>query len=223
MSNVFGPVIDDSAANFALLMASNRAISSIIPDVVIEELHHDPAVITQHPVETGTPVADHMFFMPETVEMRPAWSDSSPWAAPGYSIAAYQELVALQQTRQPFTLITGKRAYQNMQIRDLAVKTDVESENSLLAVVIFQQVNIVSVTTTGGLSGATPPNTDGSSVVAQPNSIAAQNAAAAGLTMNPDGSVSWGNAAVVGGTFTEPQPTTSSPTLAQVQDAQGVP
>ncbi|MGO9421377.1 phage baseplate protein [Roseiarcus sp.] len=51
-------------------MTDNPSIGGIIPDVTIEELHHDRAVITQHPVETGNRVSDHMFFNPATVEMR---------------------------------------------------------------------------------------------------------------------------------------------------------
>lgn len=217
MSNIFGPIVDDAAANFAAFYAGGRMIGDIIPDVVIEELHHDHAAITVHPVETGTPVSDHMFLLPKTVEMRPAWSDSSVWGAPGYSRSVYAQLVALQQTREPFELVTGKRSYQNMQIRDLAVKTDVESENGLLAVVIFQEIIIASVTMTSAGS-----STNGQSTVAAPGSSSASSAGAAGMQVNSDGSVSFDNEPSIGG-LTQSVETDSAPSVAQVAAAGGVP
>src|ERR1700729_3931238 len=105
----FGPIIGDAAALFALIAPSGqRSIGTIFPDVAVEEIHRDVAQITMHPVETGTPVSDHMFFMPQTVELRWFWSNSSAQAE-GFVQIIYQALLALQQSRQPQNISTGKR------------------------------------------------------------------------------------------------------------------
>src|SRR5271165_1668854 len=132
MSNIFGPIIDDAAANYALISGSaTRFIGTIYPDVSVEEIHHDEQIITLHPVETGSPITDHAFMMPYTVEMRCGFSDSTVGAL-GYVQQVYQQFLALQQSRQPFDVSTGKRLYQNMLLRSISVKTDEESEFALM-------------------------------------------------------------------------------------------
>lgn len=48
----------------------------ITPQVTIEEIHHDEIVITEHPVEKGAVIADHIFKRPAEVVIRCAWSNS---------------------------------------------------------------------------------------------------------------------------------------------------
>lgn len=48
----------------------------IIPQVTLEELHHDEVMITSHPVERGAAISDHAFKMPVEVIIRAAWSNS---------------------------------------------------------------------------------------------------------------------------------------------------
>jgi hypothetical protein len=57
---------------------AGRSIGTIIPDVTIEEHHHDRLEITQHPVAKGTPISDHAYRMPAEVTMRLGWTNSNP-------------------------------------------------------------------------------------------------------------------------------------------------
>jgi hypothetical protein len=143
-----------------------RYIGTIIPDVTIEEEQEDELYITEHPVEQGSTISDHAFMRPRQVVMRCGWSDSTGrfglgilpqqltpggltiGGIQGYIDQVYTELQALQQSREPFALTTGKRLYPNMLIKSLSVTTDASSENALMCRCVFQEVIIVSTQTT---------------------------------------------------------------------------
>lgn len=141
----------------------------IIPDCVIEETGRDDLQITEHPVEQGSVISDHAYKRPNEVTLRWAWTNSGKLAStiktalgtlgspagfqlPTFSQAfgegnvseVYQSLVGLQNTRTPFTLMTGKRQYIDMLLASLSVTTNNTSEYSLMVVAVCRQVIIVS-------------------------------------------------------------------------------
>lgn len=159
----FGPIIGDSGADYALIGSGPyHALGTLIPHIVTEENHRDGMVITQHPVEVGAPVTDHAFMQPYSVQMHAFWSDSTA-GTPGYVQAVYDALLAQQATRQPFEVITNKRAYTGMLMESLAVKTDAETWSVLDVLADCKQIIVVS--SQGGGPAPTAP-TDGSSTVA---------------------------------------------------------
>ena len=155
-----------------------------VPHAVIEERHSHRLQITEHPVETGSVIADHAFMLPKSVVVRCLWSNSPPTTrggllgaaglaaaqfagakigtAVGLALAAggtvtavssilsgnapqqardtFQKLIDLQESRVPFDLYTGKKAYANMLIQDLGVETNVLFENSLAIVATCHEV-----------------------------------------------------------------------------------
>src|SRR6185312_9430788 len=188
-----------------------RSIGTIFPDCAVEEIHRDDAQMTIHPVETGSPITDHMFLMPQTVELRWFWSNSSA-GAEGYVQEVYQAILALQQSRELQDIVTGKRQYTSMQFRSLVVRTDPETEFSLALIAIAQQMILTSVTTTGAHS----PNTNGSSGIgnvgdpAQPSTTASRAAAAGGANVDSQGNVSFPTAVAPGGFISVPPVVASS-------------
>ena len=197
MSNIFGPIIGDLLGPYAIVGGYPRSIGTLIPDVVIEEMHRDELQITIHPVETGNPITDHSFKMPATVEMRCAWSDSSAQAA-GYVQEVYQQFLQLQASREPFNVSTVKRQYENMLVRSLMVKTDETSEFALMCVAILQEVILTGVQTTGGSSP-----TEGSTSLGNTSTDSiAQQASASGYTsVDSQGNVTWPNGVSAGGSY----------------------
>lgn len=175
MASIVSPIITGSLAALETVLISNqRSISNIFPDCAIEERHNDELTITQHPVEEGVVVSDHCYLQPAELIMRVGWSPSSTnilgtltggiadiaSAAitgglsgvesflSGDKLAdVYDELLALQAKRTPFTVVTGKRVYDNMLMRSLRVTTDRDTENVLMAEAIFQEVIIVATKT----------------------------------------------------------------------------
>lgn len=141
---------------YALITGPGRSIGTLIPDVVVGEAHRDELIITQHPVEGGGIISDHAFLRPVEVEMQIGYSDSTGRYV-GYSRDAYERMRALQKSRRPINVSTGKRRYKNMLVRSIAVVTDSHSENILMATVSLQEVIIVSTQTTSTGSDTTKP------------------------------------------------------------------
>lgn len=134
-----------------------RAIGTIIPDVTLEELHRDELAITAHSVETGAAISDHAFKLPASVEMRCGFSNSTAQTE-GYVQLIYEEFLALQSSRQPFDVSTGKRSYTNMLIRSLQVTTDPQSEYALNCSVVLQEVLLTSTSETAVSSKSSVSN-----------------------------------------------------------------
>jgi hypothetical protein len=209
MSGAFGPIIGDAAAAFALISPiGQRSIGTLLPDVAVEEIHHDESEITQHPVETGSPVSDHVYDQPATVEIRWFWGDSAAQAE-GFSQVVYQELLALKASHTVFNVSTGKRQYTNMLMRTLLVKTDPETEFTLAVTAICQNLIFATLQTA---AGSNSPNTNGSSAVGNvsdppgtggigSDTAAAAHAAAAGAPVDSQGFVSFPNDIAPGGSI----------------------
>lgn len=111
-----------------------RNIGGFVADVTVEETHVDRLTKTRHPVEQGAAVTDHAYLEPSVVIIRAGWSNSSPGADgnQSYVTDTYNDILALQQSRQPFDIVTGKRSYSDMLITRLQVRTDGDTENVLM-------------------------------------------------------------------------------------------
>jgi hypothetical protein len=143
-----------------MISTGARYIGTIIPDVTVEEVHSDTLRITDHPVETGAAISDHAFHLPYEVQMRIGFSDSTHQAV-GFVKMIYQTFIALQQSREPFSVSTGKRLYSNMLIQSMQVTTDEASEYSLNMTVQLREIIITNTqaTQTPTANQATPSQT----------------------------------------------------------------
>lgn len=141
------------------LFGKDRKIGEITVNVVINESTNDTLTITKQPVQQGASIADHAYKEPTALSMTAYLKDNSllgglaalnPFgsgAAGGLS-KIYQELLDLQVERVPFDVITPKRIYRNMLMATLSQTTDKNTENTLAINFSFQEVIIVSVSTT---------------------------------------------------------------------------
>ncbi|MDH0030310.1 MULTISPECIES: phage baseplate protein [unclassified Acinetobacter] len=139
----------------SLLFAKKRSIMGLFADVTIEEQHSDELNITEHPVESGSPISDHAYMSPPEVTIKLGWSESagklngllgnSFIAGTPSLIGIYEALQALQRNKIRLVVMTGKRLYTDMLIKSLKVTTDVESENALLVTMTLRKVFITTV------------------------------------------------------------------------------
>ena len=194
-------LIDDT---FALISFNQRSFSGIIPNVVIEEIGSDQLRITDHPVEIGAAVTDHAFKMPVELEMKAGWSDSSGQQA-GYIRQIYNQLIALQAGREPFTLYSGKRVYQNMLLAGLIQATDYKSENALQTTLRFREILLTYTTqAAGSQQGVTPTTpsaaggTIGTNSATQFGEIAGVIPSSSAGTLQPIGAAGSSSAALFG-------------------------
>lgn len=159
------------------LFKPSRAIGPFATQVTIEEIGHDELQITDHPVEIGAMITDHAFKRPAEVVIKCGFSNSSlaslvtqvagiiSLATSGsvgplnYAKLVYQQMLSLQATRAPFTVVTGKRTYKNMLMKSISVQTDEKTENILMVSVHCREVILVGTQTTqiGQNSNGTTP------------------------------------------------------------------
>lgn len=146
---------------------------SIIAPCNIQEKHSDRFQVTEHPTEMGVLISDHMYALPQRVEIQVGYSlssginalkqlgsflgvSSSPKSLKDY----YNAFLKLQSDRIPFDITTGKRQYKNMVIEDIEETTDKMSENSLFLTLRCREVIIVNTETyTSNDLQADAPNT----------------------------------------------------------------
>jgi hypothetical protein len=143
-----------------ILLRQGRNIAGIIPDCVIEERHGDFLEVTNHPVEEGTPISDHAFKRPMELSIRAGWSASSSFALVRDLVTGnlggakndltgnplkdiYNQLLDLQNSMQPFSIVTGKRSYDNMLLVGIEEDTTKDTENALIVELTFREVIIV--------------------------------------------------------------------------------
>lgn len=124
--------------------------------VTIEEQHHDEMEIVVHPIEQGAPITDHSFKKPAELTLHIGWTgpqsdvpyDSGQGAYQSALANIYSQLLLGQSNRVLYTVVTGKRSYQNMLIKGLAVMTDKTTENMLEVTVQLQELLLVQTQTT---------------------------------------------------------------------------
>ena len=164
----------------SLLFDSNRKITgsygvTVIPDLAIRESHSDRLGITAHPIQTGAAITDHAFVMQPEFTLEFGWSNSSISGiiqdftgtsltdvmtgdlGEGYVKQVYTKIIALQQSRQLCTVVTGKRQYKNVLIESVETYTDVETAYSMIVSMNCKALQLVSVATTStvGVSQST--------------------------------------------------------------------
>ena len=155
----------------ALVIKPKRQIATFTAQVTLDEVHTDELEITEHPVEMGASITDHAWKRPAEVVIRCAWSNSpsNTGVVDGLAGAVtgtvrtigsllsgndigqvrdvYAKLLALQTSRIPFDVLTGKRNYTNMLVKTLRQETNKDSENSLMITATLRQVILVSTQT----------------------------------------------------------------------------
>lgn len=120
-----------------------RSIGLFNATVTVEEVASDDLEITQHPVQQGAAVTDHAYLKPATVSIKIMFNDADAPLA-----ETYAKLRQLQASREPFDVVTGKRAYKNMLLKSLGQTNDALTENILSISAELQEVFIVQVETT---------------------------------------------------------------------------
>jgi hypothetical protein len=125
----------------------SRLIGPFVPQVTVEEEHIDELAVTEQPVEQGAAITDHSYKRPARLTVTAGWSNSNNSGNALQVEEIYAGFLALQATRQPFVVITGKRFYKNMLITRLFTRTNKDYENSMILVCEMQEVILVSTQT----------------------------------------------------------------------------
>lgn len=120
------------------VIAFSSLIGPVPLNVLISEKHTSEVEVTSNPIETGAEVNDHAFVKPKKVELEVADKNAA---------ATFNALVAFQESRTPFTLVTGFRLYENMIITEVDATRDKSFSKVLKATVRIKEVKIVETGT----------------------------------------------------------------------------
>lgn len=120
-----------------------RSFSTFSGFIPIGEDTVDKLTITKQPVQQGGTINDHAFKEPTELVMRIQFDGSSQPLS-----QTYKELLDLQNSREPFTAITGKRTYEKMLIQTISQTTDQRTENVLAITLSLLEIITVEVVAT---------------------------------------------------------------------------
>lgn len=134
-------------------IAFSSAIGPVPIDCVVSEKHTSELEITEIPVESGVRITDHAFVLPKKVTLDIANQNAA---------AAYNALVAFQESRVPFTVVTGLYVYTNMLIKNLNAERDKTFSSVLRCTCDLQEIIIVSTAYAPDTAGSGDPNSTSS-------------------------------------------------------------
>jgi len=137
----------------ALFHSRTRLVGFMVPDVVVSEKHTDTIEVASHPVQSGANISDHAWVKPGEVTMTCGFAgggsllDMANTRALGISVGlspeeVYQNLLELQQKCEPLEVVTSKRTYSNMLLKQIDVTTDKLNKHSLICTLTLVQVLI---------------------------------------------------------------------------------
>lgn len=114
-------------------------------DLTIEERHERNAQVTEHPVESGAKVSDHVILSPERVIISGFVSDAGVavfGSQPGKTQGAFDTLESAWRSRETISVVSGYKTYQDMIITRLNLPRN--RPESMQFDIELQHVTIVS-------------------------------------------------------------------------------
>lgn len=156
---------------------TRAAIGSVELDASVSEVHTADAEITEHPVEAGANISDHIRQKPDTLTMEglvsntplPAPSsdltfrrtagsvqfDSRSELEPARAGTAYRDLLSIKESGTLVTVVTALRVYERMAIKNLSVPRDVKTGQAVrFTAQLVQVLTVESKTVTVDLVSA---------------------------------------------------------------------
>ena len=113
-------------------------------DAVFKTNHTTELETTSHPVQYGASITDHSFFQPEEVEFEFGFSDAmADVGVINHSVNAYSSLQEIMREREPLTLVTRLRRYDDMLIVQMSIPDEHAQMYGLKGSLKLKQIVIV--------------------------------------------------------------------------------
>src|SRR5690554_5200225 len=136
-------LIKPPASHGARIEAQDTAITF---DVTPSETHEQSAQISNHPVETGVDVTDHVRALPFTLNVNARLTATPMGEAeqePDRLRKKHEELLALVQAGTVFRMVTGLKAYEDMVVSTYKAGRSAALGQSLDCTIALQQIRRV--------------------------------------------------------------------------------
>jgi len=126
-------------------------IDGYLVDVAVSEGHEFPSEVTQHPVETGADLTDHVRNRPIMITLEGVVSDTpiglvanerSEDVLP--SDEALAKLKEIRNRREPVTITTSLGTYENMAMQSLSVPRSSSTGEALRFTCVFVQIQLIT-------------------------------------------------------------------------------
>ena len=154
------------------LTSFKNDVISIDLDVTMDESHEWQNDVTTNPVETGSPIADHIQIMPDKLRITGMISDSSISDAVIKQFSgidgtqfltrvqtAFDVLRKLKEDRKLITVYTKFKVYTDMALTSLSIPRNNQTGDSIQFSVEFVHVRIVNTQTIDMPKGVNPKKT----------------------------------------------------------------
>jgi len=131
---------------FSRIPGRRVQVGTILVDATVREVHERSSNITDHPIENGGFITDHVYENPRIVTVEGEVTDSPVMffsilgGVSNRSIEAFDQLNALYETRDIVTLVTGLKSYSDMVIESLRFPKDQRTGGRLQFTAQFKQV-----------------------------------------------------------------------------------
>lgn len=130
---------------------SKVSIGEIVLDAALEETHTLQARATEHPVETGSDVTDHVQSLPASLRLDGIISNT-PLSALGLTMyrhedrahTAFKEFETIVQNGRLIDIVTSLKTYKNMVIEDFVVTQNAQNSDALSFSCTAKQISLVS-------------------------------------------------------------------------------
>ena len=139
-------------------------------EITFNEKTVDDYTITDHPVENGEVISDHLVKLPTQYTIKAGYAGNGLFntiKVIGNAIsniannritnpqtllqAQYSQLLDLQKSKNLFKIVTPKRIYKNMVIKTLSVETDIDTESVLNFTAQCREIQIATTSVTESL------------------------------------------------------------------------
>ncbi len=145
-------------------------IGTIQIDAVSEEEHSLRSEVTENPVEEGAQISDHVQLQALELRIDGVVSDSplrfgaissvlnagqtisQLFGTTKASIDAYNEMVRLWKSRQPFNVLTSLRRYENMVFQEVSIPRRAATGNAIHFSATLREIRIAKTSATLNLS-----------------------------------------------------------------------
>ncbi|MBE0434624.1 MAG: hypothetical protein IBX56_02335 [Methylomicrobium sp.] len=124
----------------------NKMIGDVEIDAVIEESLLLESEVTEHPIETGSLISDHVIVYPRAYRMRGVIGSNSLSLIGGQNRRqdVYEALILLRDTRQIFTVVSGLDTFENLTFVSLEFPRTINNSTGLEFRAELREVVIVS-------------------------------------------------------------------------------
>lgn len=131
-----------------ILFGANKtkSIGGIEIDAFVTENHKRSCVATEYPVEDGSVFTDHIHVNPDTLSITGVVGSSKIANQEGgftRVFDVYQELSDLIDKKEPVTIVTGLKVYDNMVLENFSVDRDKSTGSSLNFSLDARQIKVI--------------------------------------------------------------------------------